>query len=139
MSSESEEFEKFVLIEAQKEIEDMVKVAQIILKRNVDIEVYDSYSPVEYHRTYNLEKSITCDFDKTSGKIYFEESQLTHYSAVTNENTKDVPRYLDLGHKDSSGISGRYHIYEKTGVIDKTIDELEEIYGKGCVQRIGSD
>lgn len=132
----SNDFEKFVLAEAQKQIAELVADAQMILKKNVELYVYDSYSLTEYELTYSLENSITCDFDTTSGKIYFEDNSLSHYSAVTGESTKDVPYYTDMGHHDSTGKVGMYHNYNARDYIQKTIDELELKYGKDCVQRL---
>jgi len=136
MSSEADEFEKYMLLEAQRQIETMIKDGENMLKRNVESLVYNYYSPTSYDRTYNLENSIVCKFDTTTGQIYFEESQLTHYSAVTNEKVQYVPLWTDMGHEDSTGKSGAYHTYSGRNYLQKTIDELEQKYGVGCVQKI---
>lgn len=136
MSSEADEFEKYIITEGMKEISNIIEDAKKISKENIDSEVY-SYSPNTYKRTYNLKNSITSKIDGTEGIIYFDENLMDYRSAVTGENVnKYVPKWVDQGHSDSTGIDNMYHNYKGRDFVDKSIEKIEEKYGKDCVIKI---
>lgn len=137
MSSEADDFEKYIILEAMKEVKEVTEDADRLLKKNVQSELYDNYTPKVYTRTNELKKSITSKIEATEGITYFDESKLNHTSVVTGEPSgKYVPMWTDQGHKDSTGIENKFHNYEGRNFIDKTINELEEKYGKDCAKKI---
>lgn len=137
MSSEADEFEKYIIQEGMKEVKNATEDAERLLKENVDSQVYSVYTPNTYRRTHALKSSIKNKIDKTGGMVYFDENEMDYTSAVTGENVnKYVPKWVDQGHKDSSGIDNMHHTYKGRNFIDKTIKELEQKYGKDCAKKI---
>jgi len=136
VSNDGDLFEAMLLAEAKLELEKITKDAKRLLKEKVQTEVYSSYSPTSYTRTNDLINSVTSTVSETEGLVFFDESSIGHTSAVTGDKVgMYTPKFLDGGHSDGKG-SGMYHEYPERNFIDKTIVELEAIYGKNCVEKI---
>ncbi|GCD11411.1 hypothetical protein [Clostridium tagluense] len=136
MSSEGDEFEKFLILEAQNEIKVITRDAEKLLKKNVQSELYSQYIPKAYTRTNELKNSIVSRIDSTGGAVYFDNTLMNHTDASGNDVGMFVPKWTDMGHKDNTGIDNLYHSYEGRNYVDKTILELEAKYGEGCVEKI---
>lgn len=137
---EIEEFEQYAMQQIQEQIQQMVEDANKTLKKNVMEEIYNNYSPQQqYRHTYDLINSVNEEIEDVQGYIYFDNGKLHYRSAVTGENVSPyVPYWLDKGHNDSSPINNLYHHYPAKNFLQKTIDELESKYGKGCFEVIGN-
>jgi len=136
MSNEADEFEKYIVLQITMQLKEIMADAKNILKRNVENEVYNSYSPVQYNRTNDLLSSIENVFTLSEGIIYFNSSAIGHTDNMYNPVGDYTPKWIDMGHKDSTGIDNMYHNYPARNFIQLTIDELEEKYGKDCVIRL---
>jgi|GEM_PF-3863874 len=135
--NEEELFEEYILLELSRQLKEIVEDAEEILRKNVQSEVYNSYNPLKYNRTFDLYTSIEHVFSIDNGIVYFNANNIGH----TNSNNEKVgmytPKWIDKGHSDSTGIDNMYHNYNPPrNFIDKTIEELEQKYGKDCVVRI---
>jgi hypothetical protein len=138
MSSEGDTFEKFLILEAQKEVVKVTKDAERLLKKNVQSGLYDKYTPKVYKRTNELKNSIVSKVSVNEGVTYFDENLLNHTSVITGEPVgRFVPKWTDKGHDDGKG-SGMFHVFPARNFLDKTISQLEKKYGTGCVEKIDS-
>ncbi|MCY6958284.1 hypothetical protein [Clostridium brassicae] len=133
MSDEWDELIEYLTEETNQLTRVITKEANELLKKNVQEEVYDNYSPNIYKRTKDLQKSIKSD--KVEGFTYFDDSKLDYKSKVTGENVSMyVPKFLNYGHTDKTGIDNMYHSYPAREFMEKTKIELEEKYGEGCCE-----
>jgi calcineurin-like phosphoesterase len=138
MSSEAEEFEKFLILEMQKEIRVITKDAEKLLKKNVQSELYDAYTPKVYQRTNELKNAITSTIGFNEGIAYFDNNLMNHTNAYGDDVGMFVPKWTDMGHKNNNGVDNMYNNYPARNYVDKTIKQLEEKYGKNCVEKIDS-
>lgn len=137
MSDDWKELEEYLFQQTQQLTKEMTQDANKILRKNVKSEVYDNYTPTTYSRSKSLQNSITSD--EIEGITYFDDSKLNYKSNVTKEDVSQyVPKFLDSGHKDDSGINNAYHNYPAKKFMEKTKRELEEIYGDGCCEIVDS-
>ena len=136
MSSEEELFEQYIILEMTRQLKEIVEYGEEILKKNVQKEVYDSYSPVRYTRTYDLMNSIEHVFSINDGIVYFNAGSIGHTNDMDENVGNYTPKWLDKGHSDGTGIDNYYNSYPARNFIDLTISELEQKYGEGCVTKI---
>ena len=137
MSSEEELFEKYIIFEMEKEIAKITHAAEKLLKKNVQSELYDNFKPSVYKRTNELKNSITSKIDINEGVVFFDEQKINHTSVVNDEPVgKFTPKWTDMGHHDSTRIDNKFHNYPEKNYVDRTIKELEQKYGEGCVEKI---
>lgn len=133
MNDDWKELEEYLFQQTQQLTKEMTQEANKILKKNVKSEVYDNYNPSTYTRSKSLQNSITSD--ETEGITYFDDSKLYYKSKVTGEDVSQyVPKGIDGGHKDDTGINNAYHNYPSRKFMEKTKKELESIYGEGCCE-----
>lgn len=121
LSSELDEFEKYLRSELEIEKKKAIEKTEEVLKEKVQKKLYDAYTPKKYVRTNNLKNSIT----KGTNKVFFDKSKLNHTSTVTGEGVKLVPQYTNFGHKDDSGIDNMFHDYPSRHFVEDTIKEME--------------
>lgn len=132
------EFEAYLLNEVKNRNEKITKDAELILRKNVQSEVY-SYNPTEYERNRSLINSITSKIEGEVGQgvVYFNEGVLNHSSTVTKENIGILlPMFLDGGHQDNSNINNMYHNYPKRNFMQKTVDEINAKYGEESIELV---
>lgn len=136
---EAETFEQYAMQQMEQQIKEMTEDANRILQKNVRQELYEKYTPVAYKRTGDLINSIASSFNMLQGRIFFNAGKLKYKSIVSGEDvSKYVPYWLDYtGHHDRTGIDNMYHNYNARGFLEKTVQELEEKYGKDCVDIVG--
>lgn len=133
MNNDWKELEKYLFQQTQQLTKEMTQDANKLLKKNVKSKVYDNYTPTTYTRTKDLQNAITSD--ENEGITYFDDSRLNYKSNVTKKNVSEyVPKFINSGHKDDSGINNAYHNYPDRRFMEKTKRELEEIYSEGCCE-----
>lgn len=131
------EFEKYIMAEAQKELEKVSKDIEITLKSKVQKNVYNKYKPFTYNRSYQLRDKIKTikgnDFER-----FITWEGLDYKSVVSGADVGGfVPKWVDKGHSDGKG-KGMFHDYPGRDFIDETINEINSKYGSQVCKRVGS-
>lgn len=115
----------------KKSLKDAADMLYKIMHRQLE-SYYSSYTPIVYHRTYNLLNSLRISPIKQTGKslsisVYFDGDSATHPSLFGGEDGF-VPILLNEGWQWKNDI-GVYHLsnYEGFHFIENSIDEFNKI------------
>ncbi|MBM7869235.1 hypothetical protein JOC70_000704 [Clostridium pascui] len=136
MRNEADEFEKFLILEAQKELKDVAEDIKTTLKKKVQENVYNSYSPLEYNRAYQLRDNITTSKNNKETIISWESQEYINnqFDDVSNY----VPEWINDGykHKDWTGGVDYYHQRPSSNFIEETVEEINKKYGENICEKV---
>lgn len=124
---------KYIISNSQEGMSIVGEKVKEVLREYVQNDVYDSYEPTKYKRTYELIDSITVKVVGTVGdsimvEVYFDEDKMSHTTLFGDDNlgvevgdNVYIPKWVD------EGYTWRPNRAEKntTNFMKDTIRELE--------------
>lgn len=136
---------KYVMSSSKEGMNIVGEKVKEVLKEYVQNDVYDSYEPTEYKRTYELIDSITVKVIGTVGdsimvEVYFDKDKMNHATLFGDDNlgieagdNVYIPKWVD------EGYTWRPSRIEKnpTNFMKDTVRELESGSGSYPLYVVG--
>lgn len=112
-------------------IKNIQKRCEQILREEIEKLVYDSYTPEVYERTFSLLEAVDSKVTNDGSLlVYINEGVLDYFSVVDGSNqSKNVPFYLNYGHKDGTGIDNMYSNYPARNFIESAAERISNEFG----------
>lgn len=101
---------KYIISNSQEGMSIVGEKVKEVLREYVQNDVYDSYEPTKYKRTYELIDSITVKVVGTVGdsimvEVYFDEDKMSHTTLFGDDNlvvevgdNVYIPKWVDEGY-----------------------------------------
>lgn len=132
-----EDFDKYVEKEFSKVGEQTASEVMKEIIKNVDKNLYNAYTPLEYIRTKNLKNSIIINRqNKNEYLVEFEPLTNIKFSVTGEDVSNYVAKWQNDGHTDNTGIDNMFHNYPSRNYIEETIKNINEKYGENVVEKV---
>ena len=126
------ELEKYVMKEAEKELDKVSGEIEKVLKNKVKKNTYDDYEPLSYNRTLQLRDKIKTSKSDKEAIVSWQGQEYINNQG--EDVSSDVPKWINDGfkHKRWVGKEDKYHLRKPSNFIEETIEEINKRYDEVC-------
>jgi len=134
------QLEQFIKSQVKESAKDLGKYIAEETKQQIDNDIYQSYSPSVYERTYELKESIKSKTEKESKNnieivIEHDENAMHHTSIVTGENVgSELADWIQRGQVPNIFNNNSYPWTQPRPYMENTVEKLEN--NKGHVKEL---
>jgi len=126
----------------QRQITSIRRMGELRLTEAIWDEVYATYKPQEYSRTYELLHSVSSSFKVTGDtieiKVFCDPNKMHHFSVVDGQSTY-VPALINYGfswHGMEDSYPDYFHNRPESKFLEKAIEQIQKDMNSALISAV---
>jgi hypothetical protein len=134
-TSENEAFAKDLVNQlAQETLEEIKDDCVELFKESIENNVYQSYSPNTYERSYQLLNNVNSHINKNNELYIFSDMTYENYHSAVDSNdvSNFVAGWVEDGHDSDSSTINEYEHYKPREYLEEAKQLIDNSLGTDC-------